>query len=606
MNQTGQSSTRTHRPRWVRRAGWAAVLLVVCGIAYWYFSGNESVRVVTMSVPVKRGDLEITVLEGGSIQAENSLEIKSEVQGETKILKIVEEGYFITPEDVANKMVLVELDSKKLQDDQVQQELQYQNAVASFTEARESYAIAENRNESELKQAELNVKFARLDFERYMGEQAAREIIAQLDISIESLAHPEVHAAGEQEPEQPAAISSPGGADIQQDMVRIGAESTTIVPSLEVDFSKYASPERLGDGAARQELRKLENAVALAGEEVGQAQTQLEGTRRLYERSFVTKIDLDNDEIRLTRGTIGREAAETSKDLFIKYEFPKEAEKLLSAYEESLRRLERARRTAVSELAQASARLKAAEAQFKLQERRRNEIQTQLEKCVIHATQPGLVVYGSSNRDYYRDNDRIEEGATVRERQVIITIPDTTQMVIKVGVHESLVKQVQRGQKARIRVEALADTVLTGEVIKIAVLPDSQNRWLNPDLKVYSTLVRIEGTHEWLRPGMSAEAEILVDTRKDVLYVPIQAVSAEGKEQVVYVDGARGAERRVVATGPYTESFIEIQNGLSEGERVLLRVPEVPSKKGDGENKVREPGEKGERGQDRREQAVAA
>jgi len=53
------------------------------------------------------------------------------------------------------------------------------------------------------------------------------------------------------------------------------------------------------------------------------------------------------------------------------------------------------------------------------------------------------------------------------------------------------------------------------------VLPDSQNRWLNPDLKVYLTTITIDGTHDWVKPGMSAKVEILVDRLADVVYVPV-------------------------------------------------------------------------------------
>ena len=87
----------------------------------------------------------------------------------------------------------------------------------------------------------------------------------------------------------------------------------------------------------------------------------------------------------------------------------------------------------------------------------------------------------------------------MRERQVLLTIPDTTVMAVRVQVHESFVKKVKPGQPARIRVDAYPNEQLTGEVYRIAVLPDAQNRWLNPDLKVYSTNIHIDGEYDWLK-----------------------------------------------------------------------------------------------------------
>ena len=349
---------------------------------------------------------------------------------------------------------------------------------------------------------------------------------------------------------------------------------------LNIDFAKYLRLDAGGDGEALQKLRKFENDSDLAREEVGVAESRLEGTKRLFEKDFVTKIEMENDELAVKRKNMSQRSAETDMELYIKYEFPKQAEKLLSDYEESLRALQRARRLAVSKLAQAEAKLNSAEARYELQTRQRDELKEQIEKCVIRATKPGLVVYGEGNRDYYRDNNRIEEGASVRERQVIITIPDTTQMTVDVKVHESYVKRVVKGQLAEIRVDAFPDKLLKGEVIKIGVLPDSQNRWMNPDLKVYTTTIEIEGQHDWLKPGMSAEGEIIIETRRDVVMVPLQAVAQEKGETVVYLP-KRGMERRVVETGSFDSTFIEIMSGVDAGDVVALRAP-PSSDRGEG------------------------
>ena len=99
--------------------------------------------------------------------------------------------------------------------------------------------------------------------------------------------------------------------------------------------------------------------------------------------------------------------------------------------------------------------------------------------------------------------------------------------------------------------------------------------WMNPDLKVYSTDIRIEGTHESLKTGMTAMVEVIIEELKDVISVPIQTVvNIEGKK-VCYVASVTGTQQREVETGSFNDDFVEIKSGLSQGEQVLLNPPRM-------------------------------
>src|SRR5256714_4639504 len=168
------------QPRW--RIG--ALILVLALAVIWLKSGAKSAGGGVTFV-VRRGPFDISVLEGGSIQALESQEIKCEVrvgyQG-TKILKIVEEGYQVTEEDVKTNKVLVELDSSDLQKQIVQQEIQYQTAIASLTDAEQGYDIQLNQNISDIKAAEQKTRFARMDFDKFLGDTVTQNIIDRLDL----------------------------------------------------------------------------------------------------------------------------------------------------------------------------------------------------------------------------------------------------------------------------------------------------------------------------------------------------------------------------------------------------------------------------------------
>jgi multidrug efflux pump subunit AcrA (membrane-fusion protein) len=337
-------------------------------------------------------------------------------------------------------------------------------------------------------------------------------------------------------------------------------------------------------------LRKFEDDLQVAQKEYGQAKSTLEGTKRLFAKGFVTRIDMERDEIAHENARLKVQTAETARDLFLKYDFEKSAEEFMSKYSEAVREVDRARKAAISKLAQAEAKLKSSQGQFNVQSRQRQDLMDQSEKYVIRAKKAGLVVYGSGREQMYYggDQEQIREGATVRERQSIITIPDMTKMGVNVRIHESYIKKIKKGQKVKITLDAFPDQVLEGEVTKVGVLPDSQNMWMNPDMKVYLTTISIPKTFEWLKPGMSAKVEIMVDHLTDVVYAPMQAVTPGDGKQLCYVMKSGKAEKCEVQVGQFNDSFIEVKSGLHEGDLVLLHPPEsgeptpAAQKPGDG------------------------
>ena len=126
---------------------------------------------------MRSGDLPITVTESGDIKALNSTDIKSEVEGQTKIISIVDEGTIITPEDVNNRKVLVELDSSNIKERLTQQEITFSNEEASYTEAKEALDIQIKQNDSDIKAGEIKVRFALMDLQKYLGAAVAEKLM---------------------------------------------------------------------------------------------------------------------------------------------------------------------------------------------------------------------------------------------------------------------------------------------------------------------------------------------------------------------------------------------------------------------------------------------
>jgi uncharacterized membrane protein YgcG len=229
---------------------------------------------------------------------------------------------------------------------------------------------------------------------------------------------------------------------------------------------------------------------------------------------------------------------------------------------------------AASQIAQYQAEVESRKAQLDLQKDKLDTLERQLTRIRITAPQAGLVVYASSTGRRW-NNVQIMEGATVRERQELIKLPDTSQMQVEVKVHESRMNQVVPGQAAFIVIDALPDRRFRGRVARIGVLPDNQTNWMNPDLKVYATEIVIDEPlpHD-VKPGLSARAEIVIAKLQKVIAVPIQTVTTIDHRQVCYRTGPQGEAIPVnVTVGLYNDTLIEIKGGLNEGDVILLNPP---------------------------------
>jgi hypothetical protein len=118
--------------------------------------------------------------------------------------------------------------------------------------------------------------------------------------------------------------------------------------------------------------------------------------------------------------------------------------------------------------------------------------------------------------------------------------------------------------KAKVRVQGRE---FTGEVTSVANRPESN--WFST-AKKYVVQVTIDGTTEQLRPGFTAEVEIVVADLASVISVPVAAVIEQSGEFVCAVRTEEGFERRSVEIGLSNDQLVEVKQGLSPGDRVFL------------------------------------
>lgn len=582
-NQTIKKSTNPIR-RWVLLGGLCVALL----LGGFFLPWRRQAGTENTTFAAKRGPLMVSVLEGGNIHALESQVLRCEVEGRdgTKILTIVEEGYQVTEEDVANGKVLVELDSSELRERLLNQETDVQASLANLTETIKYKEVRENRSLSELKNGNLQKKFALMDFKKYLGEDAAGTILKQVDISEESVAR--MIAENQREVTTTSTndtsslllgTNATGGAQVTgmaPSPIFDGAES--LLPEIkdyDVDFSIFANDENehlLGNGEASQALRKFKDDVLIAEAEYALKKKAYEGAQRLAAEGYLTPNELQEKQITFEKSDNAVQTARADLELFKNYDLQKNAEQFLLNYEQALLELARLKSDAMAELADAFSDVEWGKRRYGHELDQLKDLREQLSNCVIRAERPGLVVYGDgTGRD--RWNRKINEGASVWERQAIITIPDMRKMALTVKIHESQVKRISTGLSVNIKVDAEADKSLTGVVYKVGLLPDSEDRQFNPDQKVYKTTITVTGNQTWLKPGMTAQAEIVVREYDDVVYVPLQAVMPRQQGHACLVQTQAGRELRTVEVLDYNNRYCAIQTGLTPGDSVYLHVP---------------------------------
>lgn len=555
----------------------AAGVLVLTG--WWLMSGGSAAEQGVPTFIVQRGPLEINVLNGGEIRALQNTEVKSEIEIPTKILSIIPEGYLITDEDVKEGKVLIELDSTDLKTKIQNHEIEFQTTVSAYIDADENREIQKSENQSLVRDMKQTAIFALMDFEKYLGRDVTAAVLtaAKLPPNVDEF---EKHAdvLETQANAQVAASQRLGEkttADVEPTDKKKPARKVIEEAGSElVNFAPFLEQKGSNDGEAQQKLRQLEDELLLRKSEHAVATQKAEASRRLADRKFIAQAQLENDQVNLEKVELAVKTAETELALFKKYAFSKQCSTLLAGYREALNKLQRTIRLNRSRMAQAETKFMTAKRRYEMELTQREDLEHQLSACVVKSLQPGLVAYGDLNASAnYNYSNSIEEGATVRLRQTMLTIPDMSQMGVRLNVHESQVKKVRIGQPVKVRVDAEPGKVLDGRVAELAILPDSSSSRFTPNLKVYPCTVHINGYHPWMKPGMNAKVEIIIDQLADVLYVPVQAVEVEKDHHFCYIENGGSLERREISTGLFNDEFIEVRNGLAGGEAVALSLP---------------------------------
>jgi multidrug resistance efflux pump len=334
------------------------------------------------------------------------------------------------------------------------------------------------------------------------------------------------------------------------------------------------------EGDVVKQRQQLQLAVERAEKNFTRLESKYNNSLELYNKDFLSKDELDRDEIAFIEARSTLETARLDQKVYKDFQYLKDAEQRRRDVEEANAELERVMQENEINLRSRQTQTANRERQLALREEKLRELLQQLEYCTVVAPRDGLVVYGSSVQSDMRrwQNDGgLAVGVEVGNNDLLIALPDTSEMTASVKVHESLAGRVRPGQPVEVKVDAI-DTTIPGVVASVGVLAESGG-WRDPNRREYTVKVDLDPDRARsanLKPTLRCEARIELGRVEDALSVPVQAVFNDGPVRYVLRPGAGGRFERVpVLLGRTSDTDAEILKGLSAGERVLVRNPQA-------------------------------
>lgn len=364
---------------------------------------------------------------------------------------------------------------------------------------------------------------------------------------------------------------------LNEDKIRvIAAEANVTTAKAQVEQAKIARQEYL-EGVYMTDERAIQNEKLIAEQDLVKAQKALESSQRLVAKGLIKSLQLDADKFAVAKARNELEAAEgrlrvlqnlTKKKMLVQFD---------------------------SDIESAQAQLTAYESELLEQQIQLADTKEQIKNCILTAPASGVVVH--ANKYSSRGGNAefvVEAGASVRERQEIIYLPDPTKMQVKSKVNESRITLIREGMAVKISVSSIPGLTLKGRVTKV-------NRYAEPSsftssgIKEYAVLIDILNPPENIRTGMTAEVQIFVQQLEDAIQMPIQGLYEHDNRMFALVkEGPESFRTTKVSIGATNDTMATIEEGLKEGESVVLNLRqhldlmELPEVSADDNSEMRE------------------
>ncbi len=290
----------------------------------------------------------------------------------------------------------------------------------------------------------------------------------------------------------------------------------------------------------RASVQSAESGYQAAQDTLAQAERNLEATRLLYQAGGVSRQALLDAETALAQAQRNLETARAN--------------------------LEAQRRALALREEQYRADLRALEAQLRQAQLAYEEAQANLAKTEVRAPWRGVVLSVAA-----------QPGGQVGPATPLLTLA-RLEVEAVLEVDETEIAKVQPGLRVLLRLEALPGEEVLGQVQSLSPTAQVVN-----NIPVYTVTVSLPQDPR-LRPGMTADGEIVVEEVQGVLVLPKRAVErVRGRAYVTRLNPDGSTEVVRVALGPEDATRVAVLEGLEEGDRVVLPTPAPARSTGGGQ-----------------------
>ena len=195
-----------------------------------------------------------------------------------------------------------------------------------------------------------------------------------------------------------------------------------------------------------------------------------------------------------------------------------------------------------------------------------------LEMMTLYAPADGIVIYGNPDRPH--SNPDIKPGMEVWRGMILMTIPEMSEMVVNLDLPEQYRSKVKVGDRVIVTPDSMPSVKFTGTVDMIPTLPVNIIFWDSSSPKVYKSRIKFDQQSDLLVNGMSVQIEVITNTIKNTLFVPVESIFEDKERFYVYMQTPGGGNKEVdVKIGESNDRFVQILDGLKEDDVIYLYRP---------------------------------
>mgnify|MGYP003288108420 CR=1 FL=1 len=315
--------------------------------------------------------------------------------------------------------------------------------------------------------------------------------------------------------------------------------------------------------------RESEHELELRKRQLDEAQEKLAGLEPFVEKGFISQEEFRAARSRRDQAAADLELARARHAALVQQTTPDLIRRKLDETEQEKAGLEILEKRSHVSVAAAEAAVRLAAIRLEESNRQIAEAERRIAWCTVTARSSGLAVH-SELFDRAGDRRKIRVGDSVWGGTTVVMLPDLSRMVIHGRVPEPEMHHLAAGQPVRVTLDAFPERKLSGVLRFIGSVGASEKN----ESRSFPVTISLEETDSSFRPGMVARCSIRGRRISDAVFIPVEAVSTDEDGTFAWVTSGLGSPRpRRIALGRSTAQYVEVRQGLREGERV--RIGEV-------------------------------